>query len=87
MKPIERRVKVLEDRTGQGGDTVCVVFRFLVSPDAPDNRRLAHARVIGGDSIARGDDESPRAFLERVAAAYEPVHGPVPDDWYERNAA
>ena len=90
---LKKRLDSLERETAQGGDTG--LRTIWVTSVAPRNeagqclRRLHCAEVMGkpgfpGQTVARDDNEPLRDFLERVAVIYEPIHGPVAGDWYER---
>ena len=95
MPNLNRRVEALETGQGDNIDGPRVIWVNAVSPmnDAGEYpRRLGFVFVIGkrgreGEKLSRTDGEPLRSFLERVAAVYEPLHGPVPDGWYERDAA
>ena len=91
MTQLKRRVGALEQDAGQGDISGArVVFIRGISPmnDAGEYlTRLCLALIMGANGniqVKRGDGEALQDFLGRVAVAYESLHGPVPDGWYER---
>lgn len=94
---MNRRLGDLEQRAGVC-DTprVKVIRRTIVAPgDVENNRpgRVAIISIVGdpgkadGMRFTRGDDEPKRAFLDRAGDGYRALHGTLPGDWYERDAA
>ena len=95
MRAIERRLNDLERRAGcaVGVPRTIVIARRIIAPgDVKHGRpgRLHSMSILGARGtmrFVRGADEDKRAFLARAGEGYRAVHGPLPDDWFGREAA
>jgi len=97
MPNLNKRLNDLEKATGQGDDTprITVLINNSIAPgdlEAGRAGRVAFIAVIPPDGspaprYSRGDDETKRAFLDRAGEGYRAMHGTLPDDWYETDAA
>ena len=97
MRAIERRLGSLEKRAGiDGVQQVKTIIRLIVTPDDVKSGRpgwLGAISILGtrgkidGMRFVRGEDEDKRAFLARAGEGYRAIHGPLPGDWFGREAA
>jgi len=88
----------LERAAGQGDDALrvrSIIHNSIAPGDVEAGRAgwVAHIAIVSPNrsdaarSYTRGDDEPKRAFLDRAGEGYRAVHGTLPDDWYETDAA